>query len=161
MPEMLCFVSLSACFVDQTFVARECSARVLCNFWLDVTSRKSPPTALGMHILYIKVFWIDFSNFVRRNIFREFILTLKYVYFGFPKDNDVTKKDFIISLTQATSFHCEILHSLCKFLERKPLFLSFIVELNTYMRSQMSFLLIFWPLTPVCIVLSRLQTFIK
>ena len=62
---MFCFVLSSACFVDQTFVARECSARVLCNFWLDVTSRKSPPTALGMHILYIKVFWIDFSNFQR------------------------------------------------------------------------------------------------
>ena len=79
---------------------RSKNARVMRNLWLDVTnSRKSRPTTLGIHILYIKVFWIDFSNFVRRNIFREFILTLKYVYFGFPKDNDVTKKDFIISLT--------------------------------------------------------------
>ena len=130
MPEMFCFVSSSACFVDQTFVARmhECC----------VTYGLTSPTVVKIPDLSgnaYTVFWIDFSNFVRRNIFREFILTLKYVYFGFPKDNDVTKKDFIISLTQATSFHCKFyIHNVNSW-KGNHCFLSFIGEFNTYMRS--------------------------
>ncbi|XDV23416.1 hypothetical protein PO909_027995 [Leuciscus waleckii] len=83
--------------------------------------------------LYSRIFWLDFSNYVNKNISKDFTLTLKKVYFGVPKvQSDISNREFVINLLL---FLAKFFIHKCKFIDRKPLFCIFLKDFNQYLLS--------------------------
>lgn len=104
-------------------ISSDCS---FCNSFPETTNH------LFWDCAYSKVFWIDFSDYIKKNIHRDFVMAIETMYFGAPKDPDISKRDFLINLFL---FLAKFFIHKCRVLQRKPFFFIFMKDVKQYLSS--------------------------
>ncbi len=82
--------------------------------------------------VYCKVFWVDFSNFVKKYLYPNFCITPKIVFFGYSLNLDPSHCKFIINLLL---FLAKFYIHKCKFSKKTPYFFIFRKDFDVYVNS--------------------------
>ncbi len=82
--------------------------------------------------VYCKVFWVDFSNFVKKYLYPNFCITPKILFFGYSLNLDPSHCKFIINLLL---FLAKFYIHKCKFSKKTPYFFIFRKDFDVYVNS--------------------------